>query len=291
MNQPRKYSMTKTHLAFAIVICLCHSTMAADVRKVTMDNSQIHSLTSSETGKEYDIITGTPWSYQGEPGKKYPVIYMLDGQWDFTKLNSMYGALYYDKAIPEFIIVGISYGGKDPDYSALRAHDYTPVQPKDGKMKMGGAPKFLTFIEKELVPFVESNYRVDSSFKVLAGASFGGLFSIYTLLTKPDLFQAHIAISPSVGWENKYAFTLEKSFNKKNDKLVNTLWLSVGGAEKKAHITATQDFAQQIKASNYKGLHTSFRIIEGFGHAGNGIVAYARSVIDVFKPLLPVEEK
>jgi tetratricopeptide (TPR) repeat protein len=78
----------------------------------------------------------------------------------------------------------------------------------------GGGDNFLKFIETELIPFVDNNYRTHP-YRVLVGHSFGGLFAVYTLLTKPKLFDAYIAISPSLHWDDllvlKKAMKLFKS--------------------------------------------------------------------------------
>src|SRR5512143_485944 len=64
--------------------------------RVTIPGSEVRQLESSATGRSYDIYVRLPDEYAPDQGKKYPVLYLLDGQWDFKLLDSIYGGLYYD---------------------------------------------------------------------------------------------------------------------------------------------------------------------------------------------------
>ena len=163
----------------------------AEPRRLVIENSELIDLHSEQTGRDYELIVGLPESYAKEPQRRYPVLYLLDGQWDFNIVNQMSGALRYDKVIPEILVVGITYAGDKPNYTQLRRADYTPTrwQPPDESAPFGGdGPKFLSFLQEHLLPTVEARYRVDASQRMLAGHSAGGLFTLYALLEKPELF-------------------------------------------------------------------------------------------------------
>ena len=96
--------------------------------KVTIPDSEVRQLESSITGRCYDIYVHLPPGYMQDLEKKYPVLYVLDGQWDFKLIVSIGVSLVFDEFMPETIIVGITYAGADADYSRLRALDYTPVK-------------------------------------------------------------------------------------------------------------------------------------------------------------------
>src|SRR5690606_12970502 len=110
--------------------------------------------------------------------KKYPVVYLMDSQWDFPLVSAIYGEQYFDGFIPELILVGVTWGKGE----TLRARDDTPTSVA-GETTTGGADKFLDFMKEELFPFVESNYRADPEHRSLMGCSLGGLFTLYTLFT------------------------------------------------------------------------------------------------------------
>ena len=119
-----------------------------ELPNVRMPGTEVRQIKSARTGRSYDIYILPPSDYAKNPNKKYPILYTLDGQWDFKLLDSIYGGLYYDGFIPEMFIVSITYSGESPDYESLRAMDYTPVHDSfvNGS---GDAPKFLAFIKEE----------------------------------------------------------------------------------------------------------------------------------------------
>lgn len=162
--------------------------------KPAANSIRIYSKTLDENRT---ILVHLPKGYETS-GKKYPVLYLLDG--GDVKMHSRdippYSAavatleqLDYSK-MPEMILIGIA--------NTDRTRDMIPV-----KIKMysssGGADRFLTFLKDELIPFVDGKYRT-TSFRILYGMSDSGLFSVYALLTAPDAFSAYIASSPSLGY-------------------------------------------------------------------------------------------
>jgi len=247
---------------------------------VTMPNTEVRQLNSSATGRDYDIYVRLPDGYEQEKGKQYPVIYSLDGQWDFKMLDSICGGLVYDQFMPEVIIVGITYSGEDADYGDLRARDYTPVR----DLFFGGAgdgPKFLAFLKEQLIPFMESNYRVDPSQRVLMGSSFGGTFTLYTLFSDPTLFQGYLAGSPVVVYGDRFAFQQEAEYASSHTDLPVRLFISVGGAEELAY--PVEEFMQVLRERNYQGLLLETLTVEGEGHASNKPESYNRGLRFLFQ--------
>ena len=150
-----------------------------------ISNSELRVLPKSPTGRQYQLHVGLPASYAKETNKKYPVVYVTDGYWDLQKITVSEGCLWYDRVAPEFITVGIGYPGTDLDYGKMRTWELTPVpMPENGDS--GHAADFLKSIETEIIPFIEREYRVDTSFRVMSGASLGGLFTLYAMYTKPE---------------------------------------------------------------------------------------------------------
>jgi len=246
---------------------------------VTMPDTEVRQLTSSSTGRDYDIYVRFPAEYaQGQ--KEYPVLYVLDGQWDFKLLDSIYGGLEYDGFVPEMIIVGITYSGDHPDYNALRAMDYTPV-PDAFIPGSGDAPKFFAFLKEELLPFIESNYRVDPSQRILMGSSFGGTFTLYAMFTEPSLFSGYVAASPSVVYGNRNVFKQEAEYANSNQALPARLFLSVGGLEELAY--PVHEFMDVLNERDYTGLVMETRTIEGERHAGNKPEAFNRGLRFIFQ--------
>lgn len=252
---------------------------STSIINVSIPDSQLRHLKSSATGRNYDIYVLLPSNY-AQNQKKYPVLYLLDGQWDFKLLDAIYGGLFYDEFVPEMIIVGITYSGKDADYGALRAMDYTPVH-DPFLFGSGDAPKFLAFLKEQLLPFVESEYRVDSSQRVLMGSSFGGIFTLYALFSDPRLFSGYVAASPSVVYGDRFAFKQEAAYASSHKDLPVKLFLSVGQIEELRQ--PVEEFMQVIKKRNYTNLQMETRIIAGERHAGNKPEAYNRGLRFIFQ--------
>ena len=247
--------------------------------RVSLPDTEVRQLKSPATGRSYDIYVLLPTDY-AKTDRKYPVLYVLDGQWDFKLLDSIYGGLLFDQFVPEMLIVGITYSGEDPDYGALRAMDYTPVQdvfiPGSGE-----APKFLTFLKEQLLPFIESSYRVDPSQRALLGSSFGGTFSLYAMFSEPALFRGYVISSPIVTYGQRFAFQQEAEYASRHKDLSVRVFLSVGELEE---VTGpVQEFIQVLSERHYTGLEMETRIIVGERHAGNKPEAYNRGLRFIFQ--------
>ena len=249
---------------------------------VTLPNTEVRQLHSSATERDYDIYVRLPEEYTQDQVTHYPVLYVLDGQWDFKLLDSIYGGLHYDRFVPAMIIVGITYSGEntDAEYEALRAMDYTPVA-SSYISGSGDAPRFFSFLKEELLPFIESSYRADPSWRVLMGSSFGGTFTLYAMFTEPTLFHAYVAASPAVPYGQGFTFQQEASYASKHKDLPVRLFLSVGEIEELA--VPVQEFMQVISERGYSGLEMETRTIEGERHAGNKPEAFNRGLRFVFQ--------
>jgi predicted alpha/beta superfamily hydrolase len=234
--------------------------------KVTIAGSELRTMKSTSTGRDNDLYIHIPSNYGQDKTKKYPVLYILDGQWDFKLMDSVLGGLVYDKFVPEMIMVGITYSGENADYDGLRAMDYTPTAVRQVKGS-GDGPKFLKFLKTELIPFIEANYRADSSRRLLQGSSYAGLFTLYAMFADPGLFSAYMSASPAVTYDDRYAFKQEAEYARAHKELPVKLFLAVGGSE--GLTTPVREFMQTLQSRGYQGLKLETRVIEGERHAGN----------------------
>lgn len=235
---------------------------------VTIAGTEVRSLHSAQTGRDYEIDVYLPSNYGQNTAQRYPVLYLLDAQWDFKLLASIQGGLLYDRFNPEIIVVGITWPGINVDYNALRALDLTPtsVAATPGS---GGAPRFLAFLTQELIPFIEANYRADPdpAKRGLMGNSLGGLFALYTLFTQPTLFGGYVAGSPAVTYANRHLFAVEAQYAAAHRDLHAKLFIAVGSGEPLA--LPVVEFAGIMRTRGYTGLTMERRVIEGERHASN----------------------
>jgi predicted alpha/beta superfamily hydrolase len=273
---------TRSVCLLALLLSVTTEVLAASpgYPPVTIANSELRTLESKATGRSYDLYIRKPADYDKDPNKKYPVLYLLDGQWHFKLLDAVVGGLVYDKWMPEIIVVGITYSGDKPDYEALRVMDYTPSPgPPKGS---GDGPKFLTFIKTEVIPFTEKNYRVDPARRILGGHSFGGLFTLYAMFTEPTLFWGYLVGSPAIPWDNDYVVRQEQHYFEAHKELPVRLFMAAGGAEQL--MTPGLSFARTLASRHYTGLHWDGRIIEGERHAGVLPEYYNRGLRFLFSP-------
>lgn len=247
---------------------------------VSIPNTELRSLKSTSTGRDYDIYVHLPDGYAQDREKKRPIVYVLDGQWDFKLLASVYGGLFYDKFIPEMIVVGVTYSGPSPNYDALRAMDYTPTAVATIPGSGGGA-KFLAFLKTELIPFIEANYAADPSHRVLLGSSLGGLFTLYAMFTEPQLFSGYVAASPAVSYGDRVSFREEAEYGAKRKDLPVRLFVSVGELEELAQ--PVKDFVRAVTARSYNGLKMESRVIEGERHSGVKPESFNRGLRFIFR--------
>ena len=168
-----------------------------------------------------------PESYL-ETDKKFPVLYILDGQRLFPYGVSLLKSFTQFKQTPEFIIVGIT--NKYPD----RFGHFTDEE-----------KKFLTFIENEVIPFVDNSHRTSKE-RLLFGWEYGGSFAVQTMLDKPHLFNAYLAASP-YPLNNKISQI--SSFLSNNESFDKTLYFSVSPNENEVTMgTEKLDSILQLKA-------------------------------------------
>jgi predicted alpha/beta superfamily hydrolase len=247
---------------------------------VSIPYTEIRQLDSPATGRSYAIYIRLPDDYVQDRSKSYPVLYVLDAQWDFKMLDSIYGGLLHDGYVPEMIIVGITYAGNNPDYVALRSMDFTPVH--DIFLKgSGDASKFYAFLTEQLIPFVETDYRAVPTQRVLMGGSFSALFTLYAMFTEPTFFNGYVASSPIVTYGNRFSFEQEAEYASTHPDLPVRLFIGVGEEKDLTH--PVEEFIQIIKERDYEELEMEARIVEGESHASNKPETYNRGLRFVFQ--------
>lgn len=182
-------------------------------------------IKSKVLGEDRAILVRTPAAYDTNK-QTYPVLYMTDGDAHIAHTSSTTEFLARNGRMSEMIVVGI------PNTDRMR--DLSPTKPTQtgatGAPQFptaGGADNFLKFIETELMPEIEKTYRV-SPYRVLAGHSLGGMFAVYTMISKPDLFNAYVAVSPALQWDNQIVVKRAEDFFKQRKEYNALLFMSLG---------------------------------------------------------------
>jgi predicted alpha/beta superfamily hydrolase len=254
---------------------------------MTIAGSQVRTLQSTLVNQEYQLLIKTPAGY-GQSNKPYPVIYFLDAQWDFPLMISTYGQSYYDGFIPEAILVGIQWGGDNPDPNRLRERDFTPSK-LPNISHSGGAANFLQFIKQELIPFMAKEYRTNED-RVLMGSSYGGLFTLFALFNEPNLFDGYIPTASASGWDNNFLYSYAKGFAQK--KLTKSIRLYSAIGEFDDLMPAFEHLSAFFEKRDFPGISYKFERLAGLGHASVKAAANTWGLHHVFsKPTLTLSNE
>jgi predicted alpha/beta superfamily hydrolase len=135
---------------------------------------------------------------------RYPVIYLLDGDGHFQSIAALLKQFSTNgnSLSPEMIIVGITNTNRTRDLSPTHFTLGPDGKAMPGLRSSGGGEKFTTFIEQELIPYIESTYPV-APYRMLIGHSLGGLLVMNTFVNHREMFNAYVAIDPSMWWDNE----------------------------------------------------------------------------------------
>jgi hypothetical protein len=196
---------------------------------------QKHSLRSQVLNEERPYWVYLPASYDDKTyaPQRYCVLYLLDGDAHFHSASGvvqfMSAGINGNFQIPELIVVAIPNLSQDG-----RTRDLTPTASQlgpDGKethffANSGGGNNFLKFLREELFPRIESSYRTRPH-RILVGHSFGGLLVLHALLDSPELFQAYIAIDPSLWWDNQVLVRRVESRSKDPSRRRGSVYISL----------------------------------------------------------------
>ena len=252
--------------------------------------SKVDEISIGKTDSIYSKILGESrkvWVYvpagASDSKKKYPVLYLLDGDAHFSSVVGMIQQLSSvngNTVCPEMIVVGIP--------NTDRTRDLTPTRSllgPDGDIEKdfktsGGGEKFVSFISSELMPHIESTYPV-APYKVLVGHSFGGLTVMNIVINHPAMFNSYVAIDPSMWWDKRKLLTQakdvfkEKKFDGKSLFLgiantmppgMDTLQVRLDTSGRTNHIRSIITLKDIIKDNPANGLEFSYKYYKDDDH-------------------------
>lgn len=253
-----------------------------------LPKSEVRTLPTASNGRDYVLYISFPLSYEtAGPSRRYPVIYSCDGFWDFPVVAHTADYVRRDGMAPETIVVGLGYGGENPNVGHLRQWDLTPgidpVYDASGATT-GHAEEFLTVLATEIIPFVEENYRADPSFRMLFGASFGGLFAVYAALERPGLFEGIAVNGASLDWRDDLVLEMARAHKASGRSLNTRFYIGWGSGDEPAGIESSRRFVQEVSEMEIPNLRIVGREIAGAAHNGSKPENIARGIRFVFAP-------
>jgi predicted alpha/beta superfamily hydrolase len=238
-----------------------------------------------------DITVFLPPGYDTDPRRRYPVLYLHDGQNLFTpdkafkkgehwRAGETATALIEAGHIDPLIIVGIDNTG------AKRLYEYTPTH--DRRRGGGGAREYGELIVTEIKPFIDRHYRTlaDGAHTGVGGSSLGGLVSLYLGLAYPNVFSRLAVMSPSVWWDRR---AILKNVRDAKPKPALRIWVDIGSREGRYHVdNAALLKAGLVKAGWMEGEDLHYEVVEGGTHSES---AWAARFDRVLEFLFPVEAR
>lgn len=225
----------------------------------------ITSIESEQLDQVRRLFVHLPMDY--DQSKRYPLVILLDGEASFKAFASATELMNWQHLIPGCIVVGIPNVNRDMDYAPFI----------EGLPDSGNAEKMIAFYRDELFPYLESQYSTGK--KILWGHSWVGFFTIYVMLTEPDLFDAYIATSPTFRFLEQ-VFDPEGMFNKLSGKDIQ-FYMSLGGEELVGG--ATRNFALKLESDAPESLVWEFTVKPGKNHDSNAIVGYLDGLEFIFR--------
>jgi len=210
-------------------------------------------LKSRVLNEERTISIDLPGNYNFT-NQKFPILYLLDGKGNFEHTIGAVNYLANRDYIPQLIVVAI--------HNIDRTRDFSPTYVERFPTS-GGAEQFLNFISKELISYMNKNYRV-SGFSVIMGHSLGGTFITYTLLEKPELFDGYIAISPYLQYGDSHVIEKAKTDLRSNYKTAKYYYITVG--EEKSYFDPLAEFSTLIKERSGNSINFQYDKLEKENH-------------------------
>jgi len=239
-------------------------------------------------GRDYEVSVAVPATY-ARSDSKYPVLYVLDANGNFAIAVETERLLAISRDVQdEPIIVGIGYPvGLASNTASLRVTDLTPTaDPNDDREYAkeiaplappvsGGGPAFARCLREEILPFVESRYRIDQARRSLHGHSLGGLFALYVLFQQPGMFQNFLVSSPAIWWDHDVLWRLERDYASGHREVVAHLFLTSGTLEERESdkeeaafrlVSNVRKLDDLLRARAYEGLWWQTDILEAETH-------------------------
>jgi len=239
--------------------------------------------------EERPFIISLPHGYENNDAN-YPVLYLLDGLGNIKHEIGTVELLTDSGIIPPMIVVAIESLDRSRDLTPSSAgQDVYGGVGESGISQSGGAPKFLQFLEEELIPYVESNFRTHP-YRLLEGHSFGGLFSTYALMEKPDIFDAFIIQAPALWWNTEEMTAKAKTFFKSNSNLDKAIYFGIGGGDGWGMRQELKRYVQVIEEHPQKNLRWKHEEVGDEDHDTSRLLLNYFGLKYVFSDLIASEE-
>lgn len=273
---------------WGLIICFLLITSPVTAQVPALYNhvsNEVHTIHSKILNQDRRLYIQVSKLDSADRNTALPTLYLLDGENHFHLMAAYIDYLRHWQVIPPMIVVGI--------ISVDRVKDLTPtnsVRNFDGQVDSsyqtsGGNEPFLSFVQQELIPYVEAKYTT-SPFRILAGHSFGGLTTINCLLTRPTLFDAYIAVSPSLWFADKFVVRLTEKALPQLSLAHKKLFYSVGNEDGSFRRDVLR-FDHLIKKTRWKDFQHRYQAYPAESHMSEPVPAYYDALRFIYQEWKP----
>jgi predicted alpha/beta superfamily hydrolase len=228
-------------------------------------------LQSAALGETREYFVHLPETYVSDTMARYPVLYVLDGEWQSGHTAATASLLARIGVVPTMIVVGV------PSVDArTRNRDYTPpgmrLDIDAPTSAMGEADRFLSFLGDELIGRIERDYRTMRP-RMLAGHSRGGLFVVYSEIADAALFDARFAHSPALWPENEAIVSRLETALREDSLPPGFLYLSLGADESETMMAGFTHAVRVLERDAPVGLVWRSDLSVGGRHRTNAVLS------------------
>ena len=282
---------------------LCFYTVQSQQVSRDIVIGRVDTIHSKILGEDRKVWISVPPGYYNGEKVKYPVVYLLDGDGHFGSVTGMIRQLSegFTNFVPKMIVVGILNTDRMRDLTPThitRSADYG-----DSAMfkTTGGGKNFLSFIEKELMPYVDSAYPA-APYKMFIGHSLGGLIVVDVLLHHPQLFNSYVAIDPSLWYDERKLLKEASTIIHKAELTNKFLYVGIANTMKPgmdtgtvrrnadrstSHIRSIIDFTNILKSAKTNGLQWDYRYYPNDDHGSVPLVTEYDALRFIFTSFRP----
>ncbi len=269
---PRLLSAAVAHITLAT------AAVATTPAPYVLENTEVIATPALRLNRAYEIYVSLPSDY-AKSTKRYPVVYVTDAPYAFPITRAIAGRVdRHGVGLESFILVGLSYAKGESGVTS-RNRDYTPTdRARDRRATehvYGQSAAYLSFLEKEVLPLVDSLYRTEPSRRIYVGHSYGGLLGLQALLDHPGVFSHYILGSPSLWFDKGYPFDALNRYRQTHRDLVGKVRFYVGGKERPSRTRPDEEnmvalmnrYVAELHAQRWSGLDAKAIVLEGEDHA------------------------
>ncbi|HSM03389.1 MAG TPA: alpha/beta hydrolase-fold protein [Longimicrobiales bacterium] len=281
-----------SRLLFAVLVALGARTVEASAQVdgpggYSIEGTMLYTVFSTEVGDTFQVAVAPPL-VPHDRDARLPLVLMADADLAFGATAQIVRLMQIRGELPLFLLVGVGYGSME-EARVTRARDLTPSHDSTSTICQqaggcGGAERFLTFIEEDLLPFLGARFRLADD-RTFYGASLGGLFGVYALLRDQGTFRRWVLGSPAVAFADFAVYDVRPKEGMSAGPAADAVFVGVGG-EEGAFVGHARGLVDILEARDL-ARNVILDVFEGEHHMSVQPMVLARGMRTVFEAVPP----